>query len=116
MIELSWPVKALHPNARVHWAAKGRATKAARTEAYWATKKAAMMAPPMAAGSFPLIITFYPPDNRKRDHDGQISAFKAFQDGIADALGIDDNLFRPRYQFAEPVKNGRVTVIIGEPA
>lgn len=133
-VELGWPPKALHPNARVHWAVKGRATKAARTEAHWATK-AALIAPcgpssvneaaPESSrliiqqdlpvgGLLPLIVTFYPPDKRKRDDDGMISSFKAQRDGIADALGIDDNLFRPSYQHGEPVKGGKIVVEIGE--
>lgn len=44
----------------------------------------------------PVLISldFFPPDNRRRDLDGMISSMKAALDGVADALGIDDNLFR----------------------
>jgi crossover junction endodeoxyribonuclease RusA len=57
-------------------------------------------------------ITFYPPDRRRRDDDGIIGSFKAGRDGIADALGVDDHVFRPAYHFAEPVKGGLVVVSI----
>jgi hypothetical protein len=37
-------------------------------------------------------------------------------DGIAKALGVDDSLFDPRVQWAEPVKHGRIVVTIAEAA
>jgi crossover junction endodeoxyribonuclease RusA len=39
-------------------------------------------------------ITFYPPDRRKRDLDGMLSAIKSGLDGLADAIGCDDSRWR----------------------
>jgi crossover junction endodeoxyribonuclease RusA len=116
MIELSWPPKELNPNSTAKLRLKMRAKKAHRDEAYWATK--AVLGPSYRApeGKIPLLVTFYPPDCRKRDDDNMQGAFKRARDGIAKAMGIDDHRFSPRYQVGEPVKGGRVVVCIGEGA
>jgi crossover junction endodeoxyribonuclease RusA len=41
-----------------------------------------------------------------------IASHKAAQDGIADALGIDDSKFECSYRLGEPVKGGAVRVEI----
>lgn len=46
-----------------------------------------------ADGPIHVTLTFYPPDKRRRDLDGCISACKAYLDGLADALGVDDSRF-----------------------
>lgn len=38
-------------------------------------------------------LTFHPADKRRRDLDGCIASCKAYLDGLADALGVDDNRF-----------------------
>ena len=113
MIELSWPAKPLWPNfrSRTHWA-KTRAVKIARAEGYYATMAAKVA---ISAGDVPLIVqaTFYPPDRHARDYDNCGAAIKSQLDGIADALGINDNAFRPQTPIiGEPVKGGRVTVAV----
>lgn len=55
-------------------------------------------------------VTFHPPDKRKRDRDNIIASFKAGQDGLADAWGIDDNEFEITYALGEPRKGGAVIV------
>lgn len=118
MIELPWPPKELTPNAkrRKHWSAyRGKASRY-REGCYWLTV-AYLRAEGLAIQPSGLVIrsiTFYPPDRRRRDDDGMIGAFKSGRDGVADALGVDDHKFRPNYHFAEPVKDGRVTIVIGE--
>lgn len=57
------------------------------------------------ADSICLSLEFYPPDNRRRDRDNIIAAFKAGQDAIADVLGRDDSEFHVTYapiQKADP--------------
>lgn len=62
-----------------------------------------------------LVMTFYPPNAHSRDDDGLIAATKAYRDGIADAIRCDDSCFRVRPPIiAEPVKNGKVVIIVGE--
>lgn len=115
MIEISWPPKELNPNSTAKLRSKMRARKAHREEAYYATK-AALGASFRAVPDqeLPLIVTFYPPDNRRRDRDNLIGSFKRAQDGIAQAIGLDDHFFRPSYHFAEPVKGaGKVVVVLG---
>jgi crossover junction endodeoxyribonuclease RusA len=111
-IELPWPAKELSPNARGHWAKQARFKKGARELAHW-----------KALGAWPgnrglgvfddqlqITVTFCPPDKRRRDLDNAIASFKASQDGIADALGIDDSKWSVSYRFGDVVKGGRVVV------
>ena len=116
MIVLPWPDKRLSPNARLHWKARVGPRQDARRRAGWLTVacdgfyrlKDVLRA---SEGKVPMRITFYPPDNRHRDDDNMIASFKAWRDGIADALGVDDRRFAPHYFFADPVKPGRVEVV-----
>lgn len=58
----------------------------------------------------PVTITFHPPTKRRYDLDNRIASFKAGQDGIAQALAVDDSRFEPTYKRGEPVKGGKVVV------
>ena len=51
-----------------------------------------------------------PPDRRKRDCQNMPHMLKAYIDGIADAMGCDDNGFRVRYpdRFDHTVKGGAI--------
>jgi crossover junction endodeoxyribonuclease RusA len=113
-IELSWPAQALSPNARsrTHWK-RTRAIKAARAEAWGATK--AVLPPCFKHNGTRVrfLITAYPPDKRSRDDDNIKSSLKAARDGIAEAMGIDDSLFDERFQWGEPCRGGKIIVTIG---
>lgn len=63
----------------------------------------------------PLRITFYAPDRRRRDVDGMHGAIKHHLDGIAQALGVDDSIFRPVVIDVDldPAKKGFVLVEVG---
>lgn len=80
----------------------------------WA-KQATLAARPAvpATGDIRVSTTFYPPDNRG-DRINFPNRMKPYFDGIADALGVNDKRFLPTYHFAEPVKEGRVVICIGE--
>jgi crossover junction endodeoxyribonuclease RusA len=113
LIELGWPAKALSPNhrSRSHWP-KTNALKAAKKEGYLATL-AAMSgggAPKWSNERFAFIVTAYPPDRHARDDDNLKASLKGQRDGIALALGVDDSRFDERFQWGEPVKNGKVVV------
>lgn len=116
VIVLPWPPKELSPNARVHWAKKSKAAKQYRAECYLLTKKAGIAAPDGDEILFAL--EFVPPDRRKRDDDNLLASCKALRDGVADALGIDDNRFITQLRISrETVKGGEVRVRIqGESA
>lgn len=107
---LPWPPSQLTPNfkRKNHWTAYSGFTKKYRADC----KLLASQIRPTLGGRLPITIVFYPPDNRKRDRDGMISAFKAGQDGLSDAWQIDDNLFDPTYKFGEVKKHGAVEVTI----
>ena len=113
-IVLPFPDRRLSPNSRCHWRARLKPKQIAKTTA-WATTAATKgfyeaKAALQGTGPIPVRIRFYPPDNRRRDADNIIASFKAAQDGVADALGVDDRRFRPHYFFEEPAAPGRVEV------
>jgi len=114
-VELPWPDKRLSQNARVHWRARGAATKTARERAAHECLFAGGRF--MAIETQPrLSWTFHPPNNRRRDIQNVIGSLKAAADGIADALGIDDSKFLNAWpeEFAEPIKGGKIVVTITE--
>ncbi len=110
-IDLPWPPRALHPNAaRGHWAKRAGPTKASRNDAAWAARSAGVRK--IYANSLKVTITFAPPDNRRRDTDGMLSASKAYLDGIADAIGVDDSKWELAIKREAPAKPGRVRIEI----
>lgn len=110
MITLAWPPKELHPNSRIHWAEKSKRTKAYRNAAGWATKASGDKV--KGNGSIHLHITFYPPNKRRMDLDGCLSAIKAGIDGIADGLGVDDSRFGITLAMGSVISGGEVRVIV----
>src|SRR5690242_2636782 len=95
-LELPWPPRELSPNARVHYLAKSRVTKAYREQAYWlARKSSAEMFPCSVLAETPITLafTFHPPDRRRRDLDTMLSSVKSGIDGVADAMGVNDVRF-----------------------
>ena len=58
------------------------------------------------------IITFHPPDKRRRDLDNMLSSFKSGIDGIVDAIGVDDSDWTITISKGEPVIGGKVVVEI----
>jgi len=114
VIELGWPARILNPNGRGHHMAKHRAKKAARREGYFAAKAAGVSVTD-ASAPVRVSLTFHPPTRNLPDEDNAVASVKSHLDGIADALGMDDALFRlERPVIAEPVKGGRVIVAIGD--
>lgn len=112
-IQLPWPDKALSPNGRAHWAQKARAVKAARREA-WITTLAAMDGRTVSWQAVDLHWIFRPKTATAPDEDNIEAASKAYRDGIADALGIDDANFRATREIGLPIKGGAVFAIIRE--
>ncbi len=108
ILHLPWPSPALSSNARIHPLALHRVKKAARAEAGWAVK--ALPRPQLPdTGDIALRVTFEPP-SRRIDRQNMPHLVKAAIDGIAEALGINDNRFAPEYVHADPVRGGRVTI------
>lgn len=111
-IELPWPGRILSPNGRGHYHTVARAKKAAKNAAFLLTKGARIG---IVAGDVPVLIklTFHPMTKNSVDADNLVASCKAYLDGIALALGVDDSFFRLAAPVvAEPVKGGKVVVTI----
>lgn len=111
MIELPFPSSALAGHSDKHfW--RMRPIIAKHRE--WAKNATLAVMPEIpATGDIRVVTTFYPP-NRRGDRINFPNRMKPYFDGIADALEVNDSRFLPAYHFAEPVKNGRVVIVIGE--
>jgi len=108
-LDLPWPSRTLHPNARPFWAKKASATKAARFAARAAAKSAGITK--IAAECLKVTCIFSPPDNRTRDQDGMLSSCKAYFDGIADVIGVDDSKWLHQAPlWGLPCKGGNVRI------
>lgn len=104
-VKLPWPSRVLFPNARPHWAQKAKAVKMHRTLARLSVNPSAMF----PNGKVFWRLDYFPPNRRRRDEDNLISACKAYLDGIAEGLGIDDSRFRLReIREHDVVKDGAV--------
>ena len=107
-MDLIWPPRELHPNARIHFMAKAKITKQYREYARIMARQSGIELP--AEGKIDVYITFLPPDKRRRDMDGCLNSVKAALDGIADGLKVNDYRFRLHLDMGEPVKGGCVRV------
>ena len=55
------------------------------------------------------------PDRRKRDMDNCLAMMKPYQDGICDALGVDDSrIKRTVLEWGDVVKGGKVVLRLEE--
>lgn len=108
-IEFPWPPSELNPNSRPNRFVKARKVKQYRHDCAWLTKQA--LGRTRLQEPFLCTITFHPTNNLW-DDDNAIAAFKAGRDGMCKALGINDRNLRPQYIHADPVKGGKVVVIL----
>lgn len=94
-IVISWPARVLSPNVSAHGARKGAARKRQREEA-WVLAKAMRLVRP-GAPCDPVVVRLdaYPRHERRRDIDNLLASCKGALDGLAQAIGVDDCLFRP---------------------
>lgn len=106
MLVLPYPPFKLNPNgSHGHWASKHKAFQRYKSNCYYLAKQVEPM--------ISMKITFHPSCNRpNRNIDNAIAAFKAGQDGMADAWGVDDSEFEILYsrKFGEIIKNGAVII------
>lgn len=111
LIRLPWPDSRLSTHAKGHWRPKAKATKAARGAACTVARATGLRA---AMDRPTLEFTFYPPDRRRRDLHNMQGMCKAYIDGIADAMGMDDHGFRCVFpdRFEDPIKGGAVLITV----
>lgn len=109
-VDLPWPARNLHPNARPHWSEKARSAKAAR----FAAREMAKHIGKIEADTVKVTCIFSPPPpKRNRDADNLLAACKAYFDGVADAIGVDDSRFRHQEPvWGIPRKGGNVRIIL----
>lgn len=113
VIELPFPDWGLSPNARKHYQAKGLLAKAHRHSARIVTQ--AKYNPPDMFGRLVCVREFHEPDKRMRDIDNMGAACKAYQDGIFDALELNDKyIVEVRNCRREPRGEGFVVFTIFE--
>lgn len=93
VIVLDIPSKWLNPNERIHWRRKCSLTFSHKNKAFWVTR-----AELPAAGPMPVFegytLAFWHKTNRRRDDDNCSAMCKAYRDGVAQALGVDDSSLR----------------------
>lgn len=111
-IELAYPHKALWPNGRAKWPQVSREKKSHRRAAWLATLEAFGVGAAWDGGQVKLAYTVHPkPTGPLPDLDNTLAAMKAYQDGIADALKLNDAHFAmPTVTFGERCKGGKVVV------
>lgn len=106
-VELPWPPSALSPNASTgKRIAKNKAAQQYKT-ACWSLARGKGLSRNCAHP----VVTFHPPDGRRRDVDNMMAAFKSGLDGVALALGIDDRQWTGwTIRKGEKVKGGKVVL------
>lgn len=114
MIELPFPPAALSGHGDGNWRKTAPVIAKHREWARLATLAADLGTFP-GTGDIRISVMFYPPDKRG-DRVNYPNRCKAYWDGIADALGVNDRRFLPAFYFAEPVKNPRVVFTIRDAA
>ena len=116
-IILPWPDRDLSPNARLHWAPEAKAAAQALHDGYWSTKEQAPFGI-IDWTTWKTILaqyTFNPPDRRRRDQDNYAAMMKSYQDGVCQALGIDDYIFvMDKPIWLHPIKYGQVILTLEE--
>ena len=103
---LPWPDRRLSPNARTHWRSLASVKRAARHLAAALAIQSRWNHVELPDGRLHLWMDFYPPDRRRRDDDNCFASTKAYRDGIADALGIDDSRFVSHPHLRDEVRRG----------
>ena len=105
IVDLPYPSPPLWPNKPGHWAAKARERKKHKKWAYHAAL--AEWRSQATAGQVTVHILVYPkPTGPHPDKDNVVASAKAYIDGIALAIGIDDKHFSaPTVSFSRERKS-----------
>lgn len=111
LITLSFPAKILWPNGRGHHMTRHKAAKKAKRDAYFAMKEVMPLCYKHNNTRIRWAVTFYPKTAHEIDRDNAAASLKAYQDGFALAMLINDTWFdNPEIKFGEPVKGGKIIV------
>lgn len=111
ILEIPFPPRTLHPNARVHWAVLAKAKKKHRSDCYLLAKQKRVV---FHTQQIPILIRWHPKTAHSFDADNAIASLKGALDGIAEAWGVDDSRFVLSFEKMPPVKDGKVFIVIQE--
>lgn len=120
-IELPWPNKHMMPNAlarRRHWGPRARARDEAHQAAFEATVCSAWdqgqssETIDLQRADIPVEVIFCTPTRARADRDNLLAACKGYFDGIARAMGINDQKFAPTPRYGDVCRGGKVIVKI----
>lgn len=111
-LDLPYPHKLLWPNGRGHFMSVSKQKKKHKQWAWGAAKEAGL--PVVGDGPIAVRLIVHPKQfGPLPDRDNCVAALKAYQDGIAAAIGIDDKHFaEPTVDFAE-ARTGRFVIEVG---
>ena len=111
-IALPYPDKSLWPNGRSHWAVKAREFKKHKQWASMAMLGASFC---IADSPIPIHITVHPKAKGPApDRDNCVAAAKAYLDGIAAYLCVDDRHFAAPTVSISDERTGQFIVTVGE--
>lgn len=96
-VELPYPPRELNPNSRENRHKVARIKAKYRKDCELLSREALGRKKLAKDRLVNVLIDFWLPDARKRDMDNVIAAFKSGQDGVVDAIGIDDSFWVPDY-------------------
>ncbi len=112
-IALPWPDKHLSPNSRTHNKAKIPYVQAARELAFCAVREQPQYDWQGMDGGLMMIVTAHPPDRIRRDLDNVLSSLKSYQDGICQAMHIDDyQIIEIRISWGIVIKDGAIIMTL----
>lgn len=109
-ITLPWPPKSLSPNSRANWRDKAAAAQSTRRDAALMCMSQGLRCLPFE--KVHVSFTFHPATNASFDIDNALARCKSMIDGIADAIGIDDGLWKISLDKGEKRKGGEIVVEI----
>lgn len=107
-IKCSYPDKHLSSNKRLHWSVKSKYTAQCRMQWFYELSRYKNA----LKNNVDFVVSFAPPDLRRRDVQNAVIASKALIDALSDVVGIDDSKFKilwPR-EFLPPVDGGAVFI------
>jgi len=105
-VVLPWPNWDISPNGTRNRRYKSALTKEHRERAYYLAMEAIGYRNWIDADVVFAIWIFRQPDGKRRDTGNMHSSMKAYQDGIFDALKIDDHAIKPEYLHLDGIKKG----------
>lgn len=109
-VQLPWPDQKLSPNAAVSRIAKAKVYAGHKRYAALSARKQLkgfkVRIPEGKERLVGITLIVAPPSHRRMDEDNMLARCKAYIDGIAGALGIDDCRFHYREQEWLPVTEG----------